>query len=53
MKVVTMGEIMLRLMTPNFRRIEQTDSFNAIYDGDEAIVGVSLARFGMNVQYVT
>ena len=53
MKVVTMGEIMLRLMTPNFRRIEQTDSFDAIYDGDEAIVGASLARFGMNVQYIT
>ena len=52
-KIVTMGEIMLRLMTPDFLRIEQTDSFNAIYDGDEAIVATSLARFGMNVSYVT
>ncbi len=53
MKVVTMGEIMLRLMTPHARRIEQTDRFDAIYDGDEAIVGASLARFGMNVSYVS
>lgn len=53
MKIVTMGEIMLRLMTPDFLRIEQTDSFNAIYDGDEAIVATSLARFGMDVTYVT
>ena len=52
-KIVTMGEIMLRLMTPEFLRIEQTDSFNAVYDGDEAIVGTSLARFGMDVSYVT
>ena len=53
MKVVTMGEIMLRLMTPGFLRIEQTDNFNAIYDGDEAIVATSLARFGFDVSYVT
>jgi len=53
MKVVTMGEIMLRLMTPDFLRIEQADAFNAIYDGDEAIVAVSLARFGMEACYLT
>ena len=53
MKAVTMGEIMLRLMTPEFLRIEQSDRFNAIYDGDEAIVATSLARFGMDVCYVT
>jgi 2-dehydro-3-deoxygluconokinase len=53
MKVVTMGEIMLRLMTPGFLRVEQTDHFDAIYDGDEAIVGASLARFGESVRYVT
>ena len=53
MKIITMGEIMLRLMTPDFLRIEQTDSFNAIYDGDEAIVATSLSRFGENVTYVT
>ena len=53
MKIITMGEIMLRLMTPGFRRIEQADHFDAIYDGDEAIVAASLARFGMEVEYVT
>jgi 2-dehydro-3-deoxygluconokinase len=53
MKVVTMGEIMLRLMTPDFLRIEQAEAFNAIYDGDEAIVAVSLARFGMDARYLT
>ena len=53
MKVVTMGEIMLRLMTPGFLRVEQAESFNAIYDGDEAIVGTSLSRFGEDVTYVT
>ena len=53
MKVVTMGEIMLRLMTPGFLRVEQTDRFDAIYDGDEAIVGASLSRFGEEVRYVT
>lgn len=53
MKVVTMGEIMLRLMTPDFLRIEQAESFNAIYDGDEAIVATSLSRFGEDVTYVT
>lgn len=53
MKIVTLGEIMLRLMTPGFLRMEQTDHFDAIYDGDEAIVATSLARFGMDVRYVT
>ncbi len=53
MKVITMGEIMLRLMTPGFLRVEQTDHFDAIYDGDEAIVGASLSRFGEDVTYVT
>lgn len=53
MKVITMGEIMLRLMTPDFLRIEQTDRFNVICDGDEAIVATSLARFGVDVQYIT
>ena len=53
MKVVTMGEIMLRLITPDFLRIEQAESFNAIYDGDEAIVATSLSRFGEDVTYVT
>lgn len=53
MKIVTLGEIMLRLMTPGYLRVEQADRFEAIYDGDEAIVATSLARFGEQAAYVT
>ena len=42
-KVVTFGEIMLRLSPPNFKRISQTCSFDIIYGGGEANVAVSLA----------
>jgi len=51
--VVTFGEIMLRLSPPEFQRIEQTQSFQATFGGGEANVAVSLARFGMPVEYVT
>jgi 2-dehydro-3-deoxygluconokinase len=46
MKVITMGEIMLRLMTPGFPARGTGRPFDAIYDGDEAIVGTSLAASG-------
>lgn len=52
-KVVTLGEMMLRLMPSNNLRIEQAPSFEAIYGGDESIVAVSLARFGLASSYVT
>ena len=52
-KVVTMGEIMLRLSTPNFERFVQADEFDVVYGGGEANVAVSLAGFGHEVQYVT
>lgn len=52
-KVVTMGEMMLRLMPSNNLRIEQAPAFDAIYGGDESIVAVSLARFGIESAYVT
>ena len=52
-KVVTMGEMMLRLMPPGQLKIEQTASFEAHWGGDEAIVAVSLARFGLHSAYVT
>lgn len=52
-RVVTMGEMMIRLMPPNNLRFEQTVSFDAFYGGDESIVAVSLARFGINTAYVT
>jgi len=52
-KVVTMGEIMMRLSPPNKLRFVQTDSFDVIFGGGEANVAVSLANFGLDVYYVT
>src|SRR6266498_4116210 len=53
MKIVTFGEIMLRLVPPGFQRFTQARSFEAIYGGGEANVAVSLANFGEEVEYVT
>jgi len=53
MKIVTFGEIMLRLSPPGFQRFTQARSFEAIYGGGEANVAVSLANFGEDVEYVT
>lgn len=50
---VTMGEMMIRLMPRGNLRLEQADSFDAFYGGDESIVAVSLARFGVDAAYVT
>ncbi len=52
-KIVTLGEIMLRLSTPCYNRIVQSDSFDVCYGGGEANVAVSLANFNHNVYYVT
>ena len=52
-KVITMGEIMLRLSTPSYERFVQADSFDVNYGGGEANVAVSLAGFGHDVQFVT
>jgi len=53
MKIVTFGEIMLRLAPPGFQRFTQARSFEAIYGGGEANVAVSLANYGEEVEYVT
>ena len=53
MRVVTMGEMMIRLMTKGNLRFEQADEFKAYYGGDESIVATSLARFGLDSRYVT
>ena len=53
MKVVTMGEMMIRFMPKNNLRFEQATEFEAYYGGDESIVAVSLARFGLESRYVT
>lgn len=52
-KVVTLGEIMLRLSTPGYERFVQAESFDAIYGGGEANVAVSLANYGFDAYYVT
>lgn len=52
-KVVTFGEIMLRLSPPGFLRFTQARSFDVIYGGGEANVAASLAQFGMPVDFVT
>lgn len=52
-KVITMGEIMLRLSTPHFERFVQSNSFDVIYGGGEANVAVSLANYGFDAHFVT
>ena len=52
-KVVTFGEVMLRLSTPGFRRFSQTNEWIATYGGSEANVAVSLAHFGVPTEFVT
>ncbi len=52
-KVVTLGEIMLRLSTPNFKRFIQADSFDVTYGGGEANVAVTLCNYGLQGTFVT
>lgn len=52
-KVITFGEIMLRLATPGFERFVQARSFNATFGGGEANVAVSLANYGINAEFIT
>lgn len=52
-KVVTMGEIMLRLTPPDYAKIDQAYSFLANYGGGEANVAVSLSHLGHNCYFLT
>ena len=52
-KVVTLGEIMLRLSTPDFKRFVQADTFDITYGGGEANVAVSLANYGIPASFVS
>lgn len=52
-KVVTFGEIMLRLAPPGFLRFSQASSFDIVYGGGESNVAVSLANYGIPVDFVT
>ena len=52
-KIVTFGEIMLRLSPPGFRRFSQAHQFDVVYGGGESNVAVSLANFGLDSTFVT
>ncbi|MEL7118055.1 MAG: sugar kinase [Bacteroidota bacterium] len=52
-KVVTFGEIMLRLTPPGFKRFSQASHFDVIYGGGESNVAVSLANYGLPTEFVS
>jgi len=52
-KIVTFGEIMLRLTPPGFKRFSQANSFEVIYGGGESNVAVALANYGLDTEFVT
>ena len=52
-KIITFGEIMLRLSTPGYLRFGQAKQFEATFGGGEANVAVSLANYGMDAKFVT
>jgi 2-dehydro-3-deoxygluconokinase len=52
-RVVTFGEIMLRLSTPGYHRFAQATSFDVNYGGGEANVAVSLANYGLESRFIT
>ncbi|MFA5719876.1 MAG: sugar kinase [Acholeplasmataceae bacterium] len=53
MRVVTMGEIMLRLSTPGHQRFVQSETFEINYGGGEANVALSLANYGHDAAFLT
>ncbi len=53
MKVITFGELMLRLAPEGYNRFLQADTFGATFGGGEANVAVSLANYGMEAAFVT
>ncbi len=52
-KVITFGEVLLRLSTPDYLRFSQSSNFNADYGGSELNVATSLVQFGMEAEFVT
>ncbi len=52
-KIVTFGEIMLRLSPPGFKRFSQTYSFDVVYGGGESNVAVTLSNYGMSSTFVS
>ena len=52
-KVVTFGEIMVRLGAPDYLKLIQSNSLDVSYAGAEANVAVSLAHYGISTDYIT
>ncbi len=52
-KIITFGEIMLRLEPEGYLRFVQSEKYQALYGGGEANVAVSLANYGEDVAFVT
>lgn len=52
-KIVTFGEVLLRLTPPGYLKLSQTNSFAATFGGSETNCAVSLAHFGMQSEFVT
>jgi len=52
-RVITFGEVMLRLKSPGLERLFQSPVLEATFGGGEANVAVSLANFGLNAAFVT
>lgn len=52
-KIITLGEIMLRLSTQGQERFVQSNAFNIVYGGGEANVAVSLANYGHEAYFVS
>ncbi|MCQ2798634.1 MAG: sugar kinase [Bacilli bacterium] len=53
MKVITFGELMLRLQPYNYLRFVQCESYEATYGGGEANVAVSLSNYGIETEFVS
>lgn len=52
-KIVTFGEIMLRLAPEGYQRFVQANCFDAVYGGAEASVAISLANYGFDAKFIT
>jgi 2-dehydro-3-deoxygluconokinase len=52
-RIVSLGEIMLRLKSPGFERLLQSPRLEATFGGGEANVAASLANFGLDATYIT
>src|SRR5258708_31368014 len=52
-KVVTLGEIMLRLSTPGYKRFVQADTFDVMYGGSEANVAAALCDYGLQGIFIS